>query len=109
MIATVAKYIGVHWRVIGPHLGLTEVDTEDIDAARGTEQKAYRMLTTWRTRRGQDAKLGVLLDACYEANTKAAIDSICERRDIVFGVSSSLFDTMALRYLTLVSIARMQS
>ena len=86
-MATVARCIGIHWRVIGHHLGLMEVDAEDIDAARGTEQKAYKMLTTWRTRRGKDAKLGVLLDACSNADTRAVIDDICKERGTIFDVS----------------------
>ena len=88
---TVAKCIGTHWKTIRMHLGLTEEDAVTIEAESGTKHKAYRMLVLWRQRREEAAKLRVLLNACYEADNKGAIDSICERRDTIFGVSSSLF------------------
>ena len=68
----------LHWRNVTPHLGLSEVDIEDIKSGEGTEpERRLKALLKWKTKYSFKATLKILVEVLLMVGNADNAGRVC--------------------------------
>ena len=67
-----------NWQTVAPHLGLTEVDEEDVKEEKTKPQdKRYKSLQKWKTKNGFKATYTVLVEVLLKIGRADLAEKVC--------------------------------
>ena len=77
-VASISLFLA-NWQTVAPHLGLTEIDEEDIEEdGTKTQDKRYKILQKWKARSLFKATYKVLVDVFLKIGRADIAEKVCK-------------------------------